>query len=65
MKTAQLQQQASQLRLQAQVQEQLATSAFGAAVNSASNNIMVAAVGTTYRVDAYNVAVPSGVVSVA
>ena len=65
MKTAQLHQQAAQLRIQAQSQEQLAVASFRAASSAASNNIMVAAVGGSYLVDANHVAVPSGAVSVA
>lgn len=65
MKTAQLQQQASQLRVQAQTQEHLAVNSFRLAANSASNNIMLAGVGVAYRIDANHVAVPNGVVSVA
>ena len=63
MKMAQLQQQAAQLRIQAQSQEQLAAAAFRAASSAASNNIMVAAV-SGYRTDANPYGVPSGAVSV-
>ena len=65
MKTAQLQQQAAQLRIQAQTQEHLAINSFRAANSAASNNIMLAGVGVSYRIDSMHVAVPSGVVSVA
>jgi hypothetical protein len=55
MKTAQLQQQAKQLREQARVQEHLAANAMRAEVNRASNASMVNAVGGGHRIDAYTV----------
>jgi hypothetical protein len=65
MKTAQLQQQAQQLRIQAQTQEHLAVNSFRVAANAASNNILLAGVGVGYRIDSNHVAVPSGVVGAA
>lgn len=64
MKTAQLQQPARQLRLEAEPKERLAIVSMEAAANSASNNIMIAGLGGGYRIDQYHVARPSGVVSV-
>ncbi len=50
--------------MQAQTQEHLAINAFRVANSAASNNIMLAGVGVSYRIDSMHVAVPNGVVSV-
>lgn len=63
MRTAQLQQQAAQLRLEAQTKEHLAANAMRLAANTASNNIMRAGVGITHQVGVNQFVRPSGVVS--
>lgn len=63
MKTAQLQQQAASLRIQAQTQEHLAINAMRVSLSAASNNIMLAGIGAGKRIDANHILVPSGQVS--
>lgn len=55
MKTAQLQQQAKQLREQAGVQEHLAANAMRVEANRASTAMMVNTIGGGHRIDAYTV----------
>ncbi len=61
MKESTLQQQAAQLREQANLKEHLAINAMRLSANTASNNIMLSGVGVMYQVDANHYVRPNGV----